>query len=190
MMIDGMAGKDDTNDTMFPVSPEVAKFYGIELTDDHVLEMAELLESVCPGLGDRYLDCNPDGEFQRDLLAGAKLFWERRKAPCQCACNGKAKSKRPVSRSPRPSSPSNGTGPTLLRTCRKSRGLSQAGLAKIVGSSQAAVWRWEHLGLQRLERVKPYFRANVESYFGKPFDELVKPVERPNSDMGDTVATS
>lgn len=52
------------------------RFYEVALTDDDLLEMGEALESVCPGLGCWYLDLDP--EFQRDVLAGGKLFWEQK----------------------------------------------------------------------------------------------------------------
>lgn len=67
------------------VSEELAEFYGIALSDDHVLEAAEVLENACPGLGDWFLNLDPDGEFQRDLLAGANIFWENRKGACGCS---------------------------------------------------------------------------------------------------------
>jgi hypothetical protein len=53
-----------------------SRFYGVTLTDDDLLEMSELLESVCPGLGCWYLDLDP--EFQKDDLAGGLLFWQDR----------------------------------------------------------------------------------------------------------------
>jgi len=160
------------------VDPQLAEFYGIEFGDDHVLEMAELLESVCPGLGDWYLDLDPEGEFQRDLLASAKLFWERQKGLCKCPRAGKTKAGR-VKPRPRRHSPSpNRKGPTLLQSCRQSRGLSQHQFVKIVGVTQPSIWRWEHGELRQPKSVRAYTRANLEAFFGKPLGELLKPSEQ------------
>ncbi len=54
-----------------------SRFYGTHLTDDDLLSFSEGLEGVCPGLGCWFL--YHDEEFQRDMLAGAKLFWEAKK---------------------------------------------------------------------------------------------------------------
>ncbi|AFM26039.1 helix-turn-helix domain-containing protein [Desulfomonile tiedjei] len=59
-------------------SPLHDQFYGIEITEKDRLSFSLLLEKVCDGLGHWYLSIDP--EFQKDVLAGSKIFWERKQA--------------------------------------------------------------------------------------------------------------
>jgi DNA-binding XRE family transcriptional regulator len=140
----------------------VAEFYRIELSDDDVLEAAELLENVCPGLGDWYLDLDPDGEFQRDLLAGAKMFWAKR--------NGSKgiPSERPPFRRGRVS---HGTAP--FTDCRLARGLSQRTLAQMIGTTQATVSRLENGVIIHTDYIGENIRSGLERVFQVPVDQLL-----------------
>ncbi|AFM24979.1 helix-turn-helix domain-containing protein [Desulfomonile tiedjei] len=51
------------------------QFYGTDVSENDRLSFSLLLEKVCDGLGHWYLGI--DSEFQKDILAGSKLFWER-----------------------------------------------------------------------------------------------------------------
>jgi hypothetical protein len=153
------------------------RFYNIALSDDDILEMAVLLESVVEGLGDWYLDTDPDGEIQRDLVAAGRLFWERRGCIRADMRNGLGASPSPSSRET--SAPA---GTTVLRSQRLSRGWSQKGVAAAVGLSQGHVCFLESGRLKRPDRIRPATRAGFESLFGVPLHELLQP-ERCSGDL-------
>lgn len=158
----------DTNEaTDTGASPLFDQFYAVQVSDDDILEMAELLESVCDGLGTWFLDI--DEEFQKDLLAGGRLFWERRKSSRKRTSSAKSKTDNP---SPSLShAVSAGTAP--LTTFRVSRGLSQSGLARLIDIPQATISRIEHGGFTRTDKIRKHVRSALERFFELPLEELV-----------------
>lgn len=164
-----MIEQADTNG--MNVSPLFAEFYGIELTDDDLIEVSEMLESVCPGLGCWFLD--HDVEFQRDMLAGAKLFWERREGPCKChssaardLSNGNGNQYIPQTTRDR----------TPLRIHRQQLGLTQEQFAKRIGIGSATLFRLESGYFRHVGTIHGKTRQKLESTCGRPLEELVRPV--------------
>jgi DNA-binding XRE family transcriptional regulator len=64
------------------------QFYGIEIAENDRLSFSLLLEKVCDGLGHWYLSIDP--EFQKDVLAGSKIFWERQSKQPDADVKGEA----------------------------------------------------------------------------------------------------
>lgn len=195
----------NTTWTNTPTTPSLFdQFYSIQVSDDDLIEVAEMLESVCPGLGDWFIDL--DVEFQKDLIATGRLFWEKRRGPCKCDC--KCSDALPLqavdlsdcsdnSESPDPlpvpsviqNPPQSGRRPTgprpsipdrpfsLLHLYRTRLGMSQAAVAKVIGTSQPAILRWER-GKQNPKLALPHIREGLERLFETPLEELVRPIEQ------------
>jgi hypothetical protein len=153
------------------------RFYNIAVSDDDILEMAVLLESVVAGLGDWYLDTDPDGEIQRDLVAAGRLFWERRGCIRADMSDGLAVPSSSLSQE------SSVPAGTVLRSQRLSRGWTQKQVGVVVGLSQSSIHSLESGKLKRPDRIRPATRAGFESLFGVPLHELLQP-ERCSRDLG------
>lgn len=151
------------------------RFYAARLTDVDILEFAAGLESVCSGLGRWYLDL--DSEFQKDVLAGSKLFWEARRKQGDTS-DGLSDS--PVSSSASASpSPVTAVNETILRARRKAKGWSQKRLGVMVGLSQSYVNHIERGKVKCIDRIPLLTRNKLEELFGMSFNELLKNPLKP-----------
>lgn len=157
------------------VSPQVAEFYGIELSDDNVLQMAEIMEGACPGLGDWFLNLDPDGEFQRDLIAAGKLFWQKRGGCKRVSPESRSskRAKKPVDSGARVT--------TTLRLHRESLGLDVAEFAARVGIHQVTLRRLEMGAFKHAYRIHSKTRRRLEALCRKSIEELLRPLIREHN---------